>query len=70
MEDLREKIGAEIVKAVRALGGSVELQSIIGSYGDTLDDAEVLQLLEDYNAGKLAIERLIASTDEPPTTVQ
>jgi hypothetical protein len=35
-----------------------DLLSVIGSYGDTLDDSEVLQLLKDYNAtGKVMHER-------------
>jgi hypothetical protein len=35
-----------------------ELLSIIGSYGDTLDDKEVLQLLKDWNeTGKVLNER-------------
>ena len=32
------------------LGAGPELLSIIGSYGDTLEDEEVLALLREYNA--------------------
>ena len=39
----------EIYKAFQRLGAPPEFLSIIGSYGDTLEDSEVLQLLEEWN---------------------
>jgi hypothetical protein len=47
----------ELFTAIRRCDGSPELLSIIGSYGDTLDDKEVLQLLKDWNeTGKILNE--------------
>ena len=52
------KIVGELYKAIEALGGSPDLLSIIGSYGDTLDDQEILDALVTYNAtGKAMLEQ-------------
>ena len=52
------KIAGELYKAIDALGGSPDLLSIIGSYGDTLDDQDVLDALVSYNAtGKAMLEQ-------------
>ena len=56
--DLRSKIGAELYRAIEALNGSPDLLACIGSYGDTLSDADVLSALELYNkTGKALIEK-------------
>lgn len=47
--DLRNKIAAQVYVALDRLGAEPELLSIVGSYGDTLDDSEVLEILTDYN---------------------
>lgn len=49
MNELQCKIIQEIYKAVEGLGGNMYLLAAIGSWGDTLDDEDVLELLEDYN---------------------
>jgi hypothetical protein len=52
--DVKDSIIKELFTAIRRCDGSPELLSIIGSYGDTLDDKEVLQLLKDWNeTGKI-----------------
>ena len=58
MTDLRAKIGAQLYRAIEALGGSPDLLSIVGSYGDTLADQDVLDALVTYNAtGKAMLEQ-------------
>ena len=59
MTDLRAKIGAQLYRAIEALGGSPDLLSIVGSYGDTLpDDQDILDALVSYNAtGKAMLEQ-------------
>ena len=58
MTDLRAKIGTQLYRAIEALGGSPDLLAIIGSYGDTLDDQDVLDALRLYNeTGKALIEK-------------
>ena len=43
------QIADELHAVLTRLGADPVLLSIVGSYGDTLDDAEVLRLLKDYN---------------------
>lgn len=46
---MKQKIAAEIYKAAERLGAGPELLSILGSYGDTLEDDDILQMLKDFN---------------------
>lgn len=48
--DLKAQIAHERYAALDCLGAGEELLSIIGSYGDTLDDDDVLALLKHWNA--------------------
>lgn len=43
------KVRLEIFRAFKRLGADRELLSIIGSWGDTLDDKEALRLLKEWN---------------------
>ena len=52
MDNLRAEIATEIYRACEKLGAGPELLSIIGSYGDTLSDEDVLAFLKEYNAEK------------------
>lgn len=66
-KDLRQEIGAEISKILQANGFPIELIAVVNSYGDTLDDAEVLDLLRDFNKTGAVLERVIAARDLAPT---
>lgn len=47
------KIMSEIYRAVEILDASQhDLLAIIGSYGDTISDGEVLDLLQEWNIGR------------------
>lgn len=48
MSDLRNKIGTAIGTIFHAHGFPVDLVALMNSYGDTLNDDEVLDLLNDY----------------------
>jgi hypothetical protein len=48
--DLQAQIAREIYIALERLGADEELLAIIGSWRDTLPDAEVLALLREWNA--------------------
>jgi hypothetical protein len=50
-------IAHQLYIAMERLGAEPELLSIIGSYGDTLEDADVLRLLQEYNAGHETLHR-------------
>lgn len=43
------EIHAEIMTALRTLGADRELLATVGSWGDTLEDAEILRLLKEWN---------------------
>lgn len=48
----------QTIRAIMCWHPPVELKAIIGSYGDTLSEEEVLHLLKDWNAtGKVIHER-------------
>ncbi len=44
------EIHAEIMTALRTLGADRELLGTVGSWGDTLEDAEILRLLKEWNS--------------------
>ena len=46
---IKPEMGQELYKAFKRLDAPHELLAIIGSIGDTLSDAECLELLKDYN---------------------
>ncbi|MEJ0078947.1 MAG: hypothetical protein WDO17_26660 [Alphaproteobacteria bacterium] len=43
------QIATELYRAIRVLGGGAQLLSIVGSYGDTLHDDDVLTMLRAWN---------------------
>ena len=45
------EIRAEIYTAFEKLGADKRLLATVGSWGDTLEDGEVLELLKQWNAG-------------------
>ena len=47
---LRAQIVKELYATMERLGAEPDLLSIVGSWGDTLDDEEVLALLKEYKA--------------------
>jgi hypothetical protein len=49
MSDLKTQISKELCEAIKSLGGGGQLLSIVGSYGDTLDDDDVLSQLRTWN---------------------
>jgi hypothetical protein len=52
------RIAKELYIAMERLGAKPSLLSIVGSYGDTLDDAEILALLRQYNATGQVLHQL------------
>ncbi len=57
--DIKAQIADEIHQALEDLGAGPELLSVVGSWGDTLDDGNVLRLLRDYNAGRPTLRSLL-----------
>jgi hypothetical protein len=50
LTDTQGKIVSQLCHAVRGLGGDQGLLCILGSWGDTLPDSEILQMLVEYNS--------------------
>ncbi len=50
---VEQEIRSEIYRSFERLGADRKLLATIGSWGDTLKDEEVLQLLKEWNAGGL-----------------
>lgn len=49
-DKIKAKIAHELYEAVRKMDANSDLLSIIGSYGDTLGDEEVLDRLREWNS--------------------
>jgi hypothetical protein len=47
--DLQALIAREFYTVLERLGADPELLAVVGSWRDTLDDAEILALLKEYN---------------------
>jgi hypothetical protein len=50
--DARAQIAGELYTALERLGADPEFLCTIGSWRDTLDDADVLPMQRDYNTGR------------------
>lgn len=46
---IQSEIRSEIYRALESLGADPRLLATVGSWGDTLDDTEVLKLLKQWN---------------------
>ncbi len=55
--NLKAQIVDELYTALEWLGADGELLAIVGSWGDTLPDVDVLRMLREYNAGRLTLRR-------------
>jgi hypothetical protein len=55
--DLKAQIATELYAALERLDADEELLAIVGSWRDTLDDAEVLSMLREYNATGKTLHR-------------
>lgn len=51
MSDLKLEIIKALGRILERLAAPVELQSVVNSVGDTLDDAECLALLKEHEKG-------------------
>lgn len=67
-EAMKMALAKQLTIALQNLGAPVELLCIVGSYGDTQIDSDVLEMLEQYNANGTCIHRLILSVEDTPQT--
>ena len=54
----------EIYNALQHLGASSELLSIVGSWGDTQEDEDILEMLEMFNKNGTTAHRVICAVDD------
>lgn len=66
MTEEQYKIIGQINIAVQNLGGSMELLCLIGSFGQSQTDSDVLEMLESYNKTGTYMSEIIASVDDTP----
>ncbi|MEY1225524.1 hypothetical protein PGO25_15905 [Klebsiella aerogenes] len=59
-EAMKMALAKQLTIALQNLGAPVELLCIAGSYGDTQADADVLEMLEQYNDRGTCMEEIIA----------
>jgi hypothetical protein len=57
MTEHQKAINREIYKALERLGAEPELLAIVGSYGDSLEDEDVLAMLKDWNEGRPILQK-------------
>ncbi|AYW18555.1 hypothetical protein DTA24_07780 [Klebsiella sp. P1CD1] len=59
-EAMKMALAKQLTIALQNLGAPVELLCIVGSYGDTQTDADILEMLEQYNERGTSMEEIIA----------
>ncbi|WP_163473059.1 hypothetical protein [Klebsiella michiganensis] len=59
-EAMKMALAKQLTIALQSLGAPVELLCIVGSYGDTQTDSDILEMLEQYNERGTSMEVIIA----------
>lgn len=59
-EEMKMALAKQLAIALQNLGAPVELLCIVGSYGDTQDDAEILEMLKQHNERGTCMDMIIA----------
>lgn len=67
-ETMKMALAKQLTISLQNLDAPVELLCIVGSYGDTQIDSDVLEMLEQYNANGTSIHSLILSVEDTPQT--
>jgi len=58
---IEQQIRSEIYRAFERLGADRELLAVIGSWGDTLEDEDVLTFLKEWNRDESRREKLASN---------
>ena len=67
-EPMKIEIARQVTFALQELGARAELLFIVGSYGGTQIDSDVLEMLEQYNRNGTCIHSMILSVEDTPQT--
>ncbi|MGX9363658.1 hypothetical protein [Pantoea ananatis] len=60
MREMKMKLAKQLTIALQQLNAPIELLCIVGSYGDTQSDADVVECLKQYNERGTAMQEIIA----------
>jgi len=58
--EMKMKLAKQLTIALQQLNAPIELLCIVGSYGDTQSDEDILECLEQYNECGTAMQEIIA----------
>ena len=58
---IEQQISSEIYRAFELLGADRELLAVVGSWGDTLEDEDVLTFLKEWNRDESRREKLASN---------
>lgn len=59
-EAMKMALAKQLTIALQNLGATVELLCIVGSYGDTQTDSDILEMLEQHNERGTCMDVIIA----------
>lgn len=59
-EQMKMALAKQLTITMQNLGAPVELLCIVGSYGDTQSDSDILDMLEQYNERGTCMDVIIA----------
>ena len=60
------KIIRQMYIAIEKLGGDVELLCLVGSFGQTQTDSDVLEMITEYNLNGTYMSEIIADINDTP----
>lgn len=69
-EQMKMALARQLNIALQNLGAPLELLCIVGSYGDTQIDSDILEMLEQYNERGTCVAELILSVEDTPATLR
>lgn len=69
-EQMKMALARQLNIALQNLGAPLELLCIVGSYGDTQIDSDILEMLEQYNERGTCVAELIMSVEDTPATLR
>lgn len=59
-DEMKRRLAAELTCILKNLGAPTELLFVIGSLGDTQDDEDIIQMLEQYNELGTYVHELVS----------
>jgi len=67
MTETQLKIISQMYKAFENLGAGCEILSLVGSFGDTQTDGDILEMFQQYNETGSCFSEIIADVNDTPS---